>query len=72
MGCIPFEAVFSEMALYASSQAWQLGRAVSRAVNTHDSIVSNILEQQQGMVLITGTVRKYCTAKINFTSFWAQ
>lgn len=55
-GVMPFSSVFSNMVLFSMSQAWQLGRAVQRAVNTHTSVISAIVEQQQGLVLITGKV----------------
>lgn len=53
---MPFSSVLAQMVLFTMSQAWQLGRAVQRAVNTHSSVISAIVEQQGGLVLITGKV----------------
>lgn len=55
-GVMPFGSVLSHMVLFTMSQAWQLGRAVHRAVSTHSSVVNAIAQQQHGLVLIMGKV----------------
>ena len=63
MGLMPFETIFSRMALFATSRAWQLGRAVQRALNVKDDkdtmesrLINAIIERQQGILLIKGRV----------------
>ena len=56
-GVMPFGSALSDMVLYTMSQAWQLGRAVQRAVKTHGNVVKAIAQQQGGLVLISGKVR---------------
>lgn len=56
-GVMPFSSALSQMVLYSMSQAWQLGRAVQRAINTHSSVINAVVEQQRGLVLIIGKVR---------------
>lgn len=58
IGVMDFRSVSSKMILFTMSQAWQLGRAVNRAINTHSSAINSIVEQQQGLILITGKVRE--------------
>lgn len=58
IGVMDFHSVSSKMILFTMSQAWQLGRAVNRAINTHSSAINSIVEQQQGLILITGKVRE--------------
>ncbi len=55
MGPIHFETVFQKMVVFAMSRAWQLGRAVDRAMSSC-SFLDAIVEQQHGYVLLTGTV----------------
>ena len=55
-GVMDFSSVLSKMVLFTMSQAWQLGRAVQRAINSHASVVETIAEQQNGIVLILGKV----------------
>ena len=57
MGAINFETVFLKMVVFASSRAWRLGRAVDRAMKMQSSFLEAILEQQQGVILLTGKVR---------------
>ena len=57
MGVINFETVFLKMVVFATSKAWRLGRAVHRAMKMHSSVLEAIVEQQQGVVLLTGKVR---------------
>ena len=56
-----FEDIFTKMVVFATSQAWQLGRAVYRAVqdtnNLGLAICNAILAAQRGAVLISGTVK---------------
>ncbi len=55
-GVMDFDTVLSKTVLFTMSQAWQLGRAVLRARHLHTSVVRAIVEQLNGMVLITGKV----------------
>ena len=56
MGVMDFNTVLSNCILFTMSQAWQLGRAVSRARTTHNSMIDAVIEQQNGILLITGKV----------------
>ena len=42
--------------LFTMSRAWQLGRAIMRARVQHTNVVQAVIEQQKGMVLMTGKV----------------
>ncbi len=64
-GVMNFETVLLKMNLFATSRAWQLGRAVKRAMDAQESFLDAIINQQQGFVLLTGTVRPY--ELINYT-----
>ena len=59
LGALRFETMFKEMAMFATSRAWQLGRAIYRALKMNKSAMDAIVQHQQGFVLITGKVSDF-------------
>ena len=68
MTVLTFEQVLQHCVLFSLSHAWQLGRVVMRARNTHTNIAQAIVEQQNGLVLIVGKVQattcNMCMSKV--------
>ena len=42
--------------LHSLSRAWQLGRAIYRAIQSQCNVIEAIITQQQGLLLLTGKV----------------
>lgn len=45
--------------LYSYSRAWRLGRCIKRAIQKHSNVVDAIVEQENGLLLITGKVNTH-------------
>ena len=56
LGVMNLNEMVEKCVLFTMSQAWQLGRAVKRARALHTDIIHAVVEQQKGMVLMTGKV----------------
>ena len=55
-GVMTYSEMLVKSVMFTMSQAWQLGRAVFRARKLHTNAVRAVVEQQHGMVLLTGKV----------------
>lgn len=56
LGVLNFNEMLEKCILFTLSQAWQLGRAVMRARVQHTDVIQAVVEQQKGIVLMTGKV----------------
>ena len=56
LGVMSLNEMLEKCVLFTMSQAWQLGRAVMRARVLHTDVILAVVEQQKGMVLMTGKV----------------
>ena len=56
IGVMTYKEMLEKAVMFTMSQAWQLGRAVFRARKLKTNVISAVVRQQHGMLLLTGKV----------------
>ena len=56
ISAMSYQDIIEKCVPYATSHAWQLGRAVIRALRMGQDPVKAVLSQEKGVVIITGQV----------------
>lgn len=62
LGVLKLEDVLKNCVVFSMSQAWQLGRAVSRARIMHNNVIEAVVQQQNGLLLLSGKVMSHTLA----------